>query len=177
MSLPLSRDFDVADGDPIPHTLYNNVQDSVIEAKHGNVERILGYEEATPSSAAVIASGGGAWDIDASNASVVFPVPFIVGTRLTEIRGYVQDNATQSVLMDLFEKSLTSATYTGWTGVSTTQKSSGASNGYTSIAWTSTDSGIPFTLLTGKSYKVAFQNSAAGSNLRVIGVRFLFEKP
>lgn len=41
MPLPLSRDFDAVDSGPLPATTLNNIQDAIIGAAHGSIDKLV----------------------------------------------------------------------------------------------------------------------------------------
>ncbi len=107
MSLPESRDYDAVDAGPLPHTTVNNIQDSIIGAKHGLITKNVPMHEGTILNGFTLSQAVGFLSGGAANEQVSFPIDLPVGSRITQVRVAVNQVGVTPMNFDLLSLSQT----------------------------------------------------------------------
>jgi hypothetical protein len=145
MTLPLSRNTTYTAGAQVKSTDLNDLQDAVINGRHGLITIRIPASLGTPQSNAV------AWSFDAGGvAGTPFPqwtvpIPVVQGDRIVAVRARMQDSATGPTKLSLITTKSVDTTETGFGGSAVLSAGTGA--------WqTLTKSAVNETVVAGTSY-------------------------
>jgi len=173
MALPTSRDFDATDAGPLNHTVTNAIQDAIVGRQHGEIIAHLPATAFVNFSGATL-SGEQRWDLT-SGDRVVAPLSHILveDSVLTEFTVYYEGDATLTVEFRVDSNDLISNTVL----TPVTGKSTAASAGFQTLAFTSADAGIPLTVATATQYFMVGSAAVAAGTVGLLGVQMKFTKP
>jgi hypothetical protein len=173
MALPVSRDLTFAPGTQIPSAVLNNIQDMIIGGRHGE------YEIYLPPAAGL--SRHNLTDLEfqffisnfnntaATGIFVVWPIVAPVGSALTEVKYYVENNAAASMIATLRRLALPAGTLTTIATNTTTPA--------TSVATTITVFSTNYTFVTAEAIYLDIEKDTGGGTLcNLRGVSYKYRK-
>jgi len=170
MSLPLTRNRNYAQGVQIESADLNDLQDQVIGGKHGYKELLIPASAMHTSTAAPADFSGTRWTENSGSDIVYAPIALHVGDVITAIEVYGFESAADEYDCDLYETNLATG---GDTNLG--NKTSGTTNAWTSVTYTTADANIPLTLLDDRAYQLRIDLTGAG--VIVLAVKVTYYRP
>lgn len=174
MALPESRNTNYAAGTEIKSADLNDLQDAIIGAKHGSVEVMVHALAAEPTQGCTVQSNR--WIHDGAGTDILSAkLPDLpVGTRVDAIKVYIEQSAINEVTAEPFSTDVSAGTTSSSISA---QKSNGAGTGTREIDFTSSDSGIPFTIEAGKTYHLQIRMIGGAASTAYKGMKLTVVKP
>lgn len=181
MPLPTARDTSYAAGVPVESADLNNLQDAVVSAAHGyktkKVRVSQGYR--IDSGVAGIASGDFE-TISSSTEEIRIPVNLPEGAILNELTVYGENiGAPGGTVPDVNLDALNMEDYAGGASPSapSVTKNPPTTTGAWSVAFTSADTGIPYTPGDPDVVQIQIVGQAATNTIRVYGLTYEYYLP
>jgi hypothetical protein len=176
MALPLSRDTSYAPGSQVFSADLNNLQDSIISGAHGPKVVLVGPQLA----GLVTATYSGDYvTIDSDPERADFPIVLPQGAILEAVTVFGENIGAPTNEVDGTIREIAFSNYAVATQTLSTTKGAGTSNGEWTLAWTSADTDIPYTVpASDVAYQVRIQTTGAvGVTVRVYGMTYQYYVP
>ena len=167
MALPASRNTTYAAGSQIKSTDLNDLQDCVINGKHGLATRLIAALGGQSSTTAGTVPGSTSVRTGASGGTYYRQFDIDVGKRIVNVRVRLKDNAGTTCTVALMRDV---------DGTQTSISAVGTSAG-TNVYQTLTASAINHTVTTGGQYAFAFTFGGAAANCDLNRIEIDYDRP
>jgi hypothetical protein len=171
MALPESRDYTAIDAGPLAHTVINNLQDQIVDGKHGQIELALHPVTAIGGSASNYSFPSNAWNSVSGSASLHAPINIPVGSRIDEVNIYTEDDGVTANPWALAYVDLA----TGVDTLITATKLTTLTAAIEIVTFGTGDAGIPHTTLTGRT--LVIQGTIAAIGAKYYGALVKYTRP